>query len=445
MSGSAPENATRPVPLAEHLQDMTERLAATRTQEAIFQIVLQPALQSLDAIAGAILLIDSSGEQLEVAATRGYSAEAQTIWQDGPLTGNVPAGDALKQHEALFFEHQGDLLKAYPELEERTGAVAPVANAVLPMFLDHRPLGTLILDFQEPHDFTSEEKHFLKTLSAQCAIALGRAQLMADLQGQLDQRTRQIQQESQAHAAFVAFMEAAGTETDVDVLVGQALQLLGHYFHNGDGVYCVYEHGRWVGRGWTATLPPELAVHIADGLLTDMPLVREMLRQQAPVFWDDLPPDQHFIPGTRSYRMIFCYPLILDGEVKAFVCFARRSRQGWSAQDRTVVRAIGRSLNLTLERAEQAARLQAQREEAERRSEVLSAFAELSREPVLDTDPYSLIQRTQEVALGLLPRAFRSISSCKAASGRCGRRWGRLTSPNCKSNWKLAWPSERPA
>ena len=49
--------------------------------------------------------------------------------------------------QALYFEHAGALKAAYPEVEGRTGGVAAVANAVLPMFLDQQPLGVIVLDF----------------------------------------------------------------------------------------------------------------------------------------------------------------------------------------------------------------------------------------------------------------------------------------------------------
>lgn len=166
--------------LSEHLQQVTEALAAVHSQDEVLPVVLKPAMAALKAVAGAVLLVDSTGQQLWIAATEGHKAGAQTIWQDGPLDGNVPAGAALEQHQPLFFEHRAALVKAYPELEERTGAVAPVATAVLPMFLEGQPLGTIILDFEEPHTFTAEEKRFLQTLAAQTAFALDRAQIIAE-------------------------------------------------------------------------------------------------------------------------------------------------------------------------------------------------------------------------------------------------------------------------
>ncbi|WP_216329249.1 GAF domain-containing protein [Deinococcus aestuarii] len=183
------------VSLSEHLQGVTEALSASRTQAAVFSVVLRPALSALKAVAGAVLLVDERGERLEIAAAQGDEEGAQTLWQDGPLNGNVPAGDALKRHEPLFFEAQGDLTRAYPELEARTGGVAAVATAVLPMFLDDRPLGAIILDFKEPHEFTPEESRFLRILAAQCALALGRVQATRQLERRVEERTQELEAE----------------------------------------------------------------------------------------------------------------------------------------------------------------------------------------------------------------------------------------------------------
>ncbi|UQN09059.1 GAF domain-containing protein [Deinococcus sp. QL22] len=163
-----------PLTFSERLQAVTEALAAVHTQEGVFGLILTPALAALNALAGAVLLVDEPGWQLKMAAAQGEEG-AQGVWQDGPLDSSGAVGDALGRHEALFFEHHGALARAYPELEARTGGVAAVATAALPMFLDARPLDALILDFREPHEFTEAEIHFLRTLAAQCAVALGRA------------------------------------------------------------------------------------------------------------------------------------------------------------------------------------------------------------------------------------------------------------------------------
>ena len=187
-----------PLSRSEHLQEVTEALAAARTQAEVLGVVLRPALKALGALAGGVLLIDENARSLRLVAHQGYVAGSPIIWQDGPLDDQVPATDVLRTHEALYFEHAGELQVVYPELEARTGALAAVATAVLPMFLDGRPLGTLVLDFKEPHTFTPEERRFLRSLASQCAVALGRADGLRLLERHLAERTLTILEDAQA-------------------------------------------------------------------------------------------------------------------------------------------------------------------------------------------------------------------------------------------------------
>ncbi|MEF2277439.1 GAF domain-containing protein [Deinococcus sp. YIM 134068] len=219
--GAQNDDAQNELTLSEHLQNVTEALAAAQTGEAVFRVVLTPALTALNAVAGAVLLVSQDGRWLELADKQGYAEDAQTLWQDGPLDGNVPAGDVLEKREPLFFEQEGDLVRVYPELEARMGGVAAVATAVLPMFLDDRPLGTIILDFREPHHFTREETRFLRTLASQCAVALGRVRLLAGLR-ESEARFRRLVEVSPVGVA-------AGDMSGGLILVNDAyLRLLGY-------------------------------------------------------------------------------------------------------------------------------------------------------------------------------------------------------------------------
>lgn len=168
--------------LADHLQHLTETLAATQTQEDVLAVALAPAMTALHAVAGAVLLPDEKTHRLVVVAFQGL--KAQTVWQDGPLTQDTPARDVLTSGTPLYFEHADMLKTAYPQLEAVTGGVTAVATAVLPLKLGGQPLGVLILDFKEPHIFTSDERRFLQTLGAQCSLALDRAALIERLDGQ---------------------------------------------------------------------------------------------------------------------------------------------------------------------------------------------------------------------------------------------------------------------
>lgn len=105
-------------------------------------------MKALGATAGIVLLVDDTDQQIKMGGSQGYEDGAPTLWQEGKVADHVLIADILRMKEARYFEDAGELKAAYPELESRTGPLAVVANATLPMFLDDRPLGVIVLDFK---------------------------------------------------------------------------------------------------------------------------------------------------------------------------------------------------------------------------------------------------------------------------------------------------------
>ncbi len=395
-----------PSALAEYLQDVTEALAAATTPADVFRVVLEPALQALNAIAGAVLLVNGARNRLEIAATQGHEKDAQTIWQDGPLDGNVPAGDALKRHEPLFFEHLGDLTGAYPELEKRTGAVAPVASAVLPMFLDEEALGTIVLDFKAPHHFTAAEIRFLRILAGQCALALGRVQITTDLQWRVRERTQQIEEERAALDAFVAYKTAVGSESDVLALARQAVQVVRASLPHVSIAYHELEGALWTARVWSEDLSPEIIAQITAGVPRDAPNYAEAARLQAPHFVDGWDAEANGLSSATSYGAAAFLPLVIQGEVVGLCSVGIHQARAWQEREKALVRAVVRGLELTLERTEITRRLKEQNAELEARTRALEGFADLTRDLSVEVGEPTLVKRAQQVVMSLLTPGY---------------------------------------
>ncbi|WP_407541057.1 GAF domain-containing protein [Deinococcus radiomollis] len=390
-------------PLAERLQDITEALAATTTQREVIEIVLTPAVQALGATAGIVLLVDHTDQQMKIAGSQGYEDFTLTVWQEGPMEDHLLISDILRMKKALYFEHAGALKAAYPDLESRTGAMAAVANATLPMLLDHRPLGVIVLDFKEPHTFTPAERRFLTILSAQCAVALGRAQATVTLEDRVEERTRQLEEERAAQEAFVTFTEAVGSETDLPTLVRQAITVLLARFPEASVGYYEEEDSLWKARAWSEDVEPATAAVIAAGLPANLPMFAQVLKTRELVFahsWNDQPEQSEGAP--EEYGAVATYPLVVGGELRWLLSVARRERRTWSEADRSMVRAVGRALNLALERTETARQVMLQNAELQARTRALEAFADLTRDLASTTDPLLLIGRAQEVVLSML-------------------------------------------
>jgi PAS domain S-box-containing protein len=364
--------------LLGRLQGLTQRLAAVRTQDEVVNLVLYDALEAVGAVSGTVLL--AQDERLQVTARRGQSDAS--VWQEVGLAAPVPSADVLRSNTPLFFRERGALTAAYPQFEARSGGVAAVASAVLPMVERGRPLGVIVLDFQAPHDFSVDEEHFLRTLAGQCALALDRASLSGHLE-------RQVQERTAALDAFVRFTERADGETDLPVLAQTAIDLLGQQFPGCNSGYYVLEDGLW-----------NLKVHSADLSSSPEPfaLITSDLALGAPVFAAAV--------RTEGDQSIGTFPLVYGGKTRAVFVIALKDAHLWTAGEKAIVQAVVRSLALALERGEEARLLKDQNHELEARTRALEAVASLAADLTLTSDVYVLIRRAQEVALSLLPGGF---------------------------------------
>ncbi|TSA82075.1 GAF domain-containing protein [Deinococcus detaillensis] len=351
--------------LITHLQGVTQALAAVRQQGEVFGIILNDALEALQGIAGTVLLVQ--GNRLYVAARRGH--DDASVWQDSVLSDSRPGPDVLRSNTPLFFSGSGDLVSAYPQLEVHSGGVAAVASAVLPMVEDGQPLGVIVLDFREPHDFTTDEERFLLTLAGQCALALDRVRLSGNLERQVQDRTAELE-------AFVRFTELADGETDVLALAGHAEEVLSLLFPGCTNGYYALEDGAWKLKVYSRDLEadPDLLASLKAGLPLDTPVFAQSARTGGPVFVEGWNPEKEQIAQTEAYQSVGTYPLSVGGSIQAVFVLGRRDTPHWTAHQQAVFHSVGRSLKLALERTEQTRQLKMQRDMLQASNEELEAF-----------------------------------------------------------------------
>ena len=398
MSESSAVGSRAHIALSERLQTMTEALAATAVSHDIFKIALNPLLEAVEALSGAIFLVDATSDHLEIAAIEGHSGEEATLWQAGPIDRCTPVTDALRQHAPLYFENAGVLTGTYPGLEAQTGSVTVVSMAVLPMFLDGKPLGALVLNFKEARSFALQEKRFLETLAAQCAVALRRGRV-------LDALERRAEERAVALESFVDFTETVGTESDVLRVAQHAVRLLGLRFPGCSNGYYILDDNLWKLRVHTDDLydTPDFLDSLRAGVPFDTPIFVAALSSKEVVFVDGWDAEREQVEGANMYGTVALYPLIEDGAVRAMYALGLKNQARWLDRDRAIFRAVGQSLNLALGRAAQGQRLAAQSLELEARTQALEGFAQLSRELTTQDNPLLLVKKAQEVVRSLIP------------------------------------------
>ncbi|SMB82936.1 Bacteriophytochrome (light-regulated signal transduction histidine kinase) [Deinococcus hopiensis KR-140] len=378
-----PQHSSKGQSLAERLQGVTEALAAATNQADVFHVILHPALQALKARAGVVLLVHEGGNGLRVADTQGYAEGEQTLWQDGTFETFSPTEDCLKRHEALYFEHQDALLAAYPELTGPPLSVNVVATAVIPIFLQDRPLGVIVLVFTQPHEFIPQERQFLQTLAGQCALSLDRLAL-----------NTQFHQQAEALTAFVALTEAVGLNTDVTTLTQRANDVLRATFPDLFMSYYVLEEGVWV-PAQLADVSEPLEQVLRAGLPQDTPAYQRAVQTRTPIFIDHWDCDAQQIPHTESFKAGVLAPYFQQGQPVGMLAVGRQDEPVWTQQHRAVITALWRSLGGALDRAEQARQLEGRA--------ALNAFVALTEAVGTETELQVLARRAQEVLQASVP------------------------------------------
>ncbi|PNY79457.1 GAF domain-containing protein [Deinococcus koreensis] len=341
------------IPLSEHLHTVTEALAAARTLQAMLGVVLNTALDVLHVEAGAVLLVDSSGEHLEVAASRGHAGGPPAPWLAGSPAEPGPVAEALRRREPVW---------------PRPGHPGPAVAAV-PLLLEGQPLGVLALDFGRPRPLTPPETRFLRSLAGHCALALGRTPRALSLLGRDESRAgtehrAQIEHRAEVLAALGDALQRGTTPQELADLalgrIGPGVQAQSMLFLSldGDALRLTSEWGE-VHEAVTAVLTRP------DVSLRDTPILRGVVQGAQALYLDNYRLHQHASTAFPA-QAVGVEPIVLpSGQVAGALVAMRPALAGtWHGGERDLLARAAGTLGLALERAQAAAHLAARAQEA---------------------------------------------------------------------------------
>lgn len=189
---------------------------------------------------------------------------------------------------------------------------------------------------------------------------------------------------------FTAFTELAASETDVLVLSHKAYDVLDVHFAKYDAGYWEVRDDRWKALTWTAEMNDEQMNVIRSGLPLDVPSFAQAIETKQPVFIDGWDPERERIENSDMYGPVCVYPLVVIGEVHGIFSVGLHDGHRWRPRDRALMQALGRSLTLAVDRAEQARRLQEERT-------ALEAFAVFTEQVGSETDLLTLAREAARV------------------------------------------------
>jgi GAF domain-containing protein len=160
---------------AARLHELTRALSTEITRDGAVRRLLEQAVGGLGADAGAVGLVDSTGKEIELVGSAGYTEAGIGAWQRFPVDADVPMSIAIRTGEAIWTESADELNRRYSGLADANILFASLA--VIPLAVEEKPFGALALSFGSQHRFPPQERTFLVTAAQQAAHTLDRARV----------------------------------------------------------------------------------------------------------------------------------------------------------------------------------------------------------------------------------------------------------------------------
>lgn len=158
------------------LQAVTAVLAQALNPVEVAEAITRQGLSILGAESGSVVLLDATGEFLEIIYAFNYSAKIIEKWQRFPLSTPVPLADVVRTGRPVYINSPEEMTRRYPHFIPHPESQSQ-AWALLPLTIEGQTSGGIGLSFTEPQNFSRKDRAFMTVLARQCAQAMERARL----------------------------------------------------------------------------------------------------------------------------------------------------------------------------------------------------------------------------------------------------------------------------
>jgi GAF domain-containing protein len=158
------------------IQAVSERFADSDDLSEVLRTVAEVVRESLGASAITVGVISADRALLVTLLALGFSSRTEAMLSKPiQLGGRLPATNALRNGEPIFWSSLEERDTAYPEFAEFPSDHE--AWAILPLIVRGRPIGVLVLGWLESRQFSRTDSALLKVIAHQCAVAVDQGRL----------------------------------------------------------------------------------------------------------------------------------------------------------------------------------------------------------------------------------------------------------------------------
>lgn len=202
------------------LHRITAALAQAVTAADAARVIVEEGAAALGADAAAVQLLSDDGEELELVAGSGHLEELLEAYGNVGIGQELPAVEAVRQGDPLWFESAEELAARYPDhARVRHGLEA---LGLVPLVGRSGPLGLLTVSFEHERSLNEEDHSLVAMISRQCGQAVERAQLYEREQ----EARREAEAVSKRLSQLQAIVEVGLTARSVDQLLEELLVLV---------------------------------------------------------------------------------------------------------------------------------------------------------------------------------------------------------------------------
>ena len=163
---------------AEQLQQLSAELSVATTPDAVVEAVIARAEGAFAHGARTVIALRNDVlDEVELIKTINMPEEVFERWRHIPLSMPTPLTEAVLTGEPIFLESENEWAERYPSLVPLAENPGFESRMALPLLAAGRCIGAMAVSFNEPRQFTPQEREFALTVAGQCAVALDRAQL----------------------------------------------------------------------------------------------------------------------------------------------------------------------------------------------------------------------------------------------------------------------------